>query len=227
MRLSAVALIGAGVAVGTAGQALAATTSGGGYGPPPVTNPSPPGGFSNVVTTVTICQNGGAIGPDPVDQSQLTVFVPAGAFPTCVQITVTAPDLADITPMHDFTDVTGAGIQVTRNGAPYSGTFLKPVTATFRSSRISADSDVLVWNGSAFVTDPDSTDAQGDDSVSFNTDPDFTVEDQDTGTLTKVPGATVPVTGKPLLGEGILAGALLLAGAGGVVASRRRRATTR
>jgi hypothetical protein len=35
--------------------------------------------------------------------------------------------------------------------------------------------------------------------------------------------ATTPVTGKPLMGEGILAGALLALGVGGLGVSRRRR----
>ena len=38
-----------------------------------------------------------------------------------------------------------------------------------------------------------------------------------------VPGATRAGTGKPLLGEGILAGTLLLAGTGGIAYVRRRR----
>jgi hypothetical protein len=55
LRLSAVALIGAAAASGTAAEAFAATpTGGGGYGPPPVTAPARPGGFTAVVTTVTI-----------------------------------------------------------------------------------------------------------------------------------------------------------------------------
>ena len=41
---------------------------------------------------------------------------------------------------------------------------------------------------------------------------------------TAIPGATSAATGKPLLGEGILAGVLLLLGASGLAFARRRRA---
>jgi hypothetical protein len=224
LKLSAIALICAAAAVGTAGHAFAATTTDGGYGPPPVTTPAPPGGFTTVVTTVTSRPAGGTVGAVPVDGAELTVTIPPGAFPTSVQITVTAPDLADITPLPGFINVTGVGVEVTLNGSPYPGTFLKPITATLRSSRITASSDVLVWNGTSFVTDPDSAATSGEASVSFDTDPDFAVASPVSTKPTVVPGATTPVTGEPLLGEGLLAGVLVLAGTGGFVASRRRRA---
>jgi hypothetical protein len=224
LRLSAVALIGAAAASGTAAEAFAATpTGGGGYGPPPVTTPAPPGGFTAVVTTVTIGPAGGTIGPVSVDGTDLTVRIPAGTFPLPATVTVTAPDLSTITRPAGFIAVAGAGIQIALNGAAYPGTFLKPITAIFRSPLITASSDVVVWNGTSFVTDPDSTTTAGVASVSFDTDPDFAVETPVNAKTTPVPGATVPVTGKPLLGEGVLAGALVLAGAGGVAASRRRR----
>jgi DNA-binding beta-propeller fold protein YncE len=223
LRLSAIALIGVAAALGTAGTALAAPAASSGYGPPPVTPPPPPGRFTSVTTTVTVGPGGDTIGPVLVDGTDLTVSVPAGAFPRVVQITITAPDLAVIVPQRGFAVVAGAGILVTLNGSPYPGTFLKPITATFRSSLITASSTVVVWNGSSFVTDPGSTTTPGAATVSFDSDPDFAVESPVSSAKTPVPGATLPVTGKPLLGEGILAGALVMAGAGGVTASRRRR----
>jgi LPXTG-motif cell wall-anchored protein len=41
--------------------------------------------------------------------------------------------------------------------------------------------------------------------------------------MAPVPSATAPVTGEPFLGEGILAGLLLLGGTGAIFTSRRRR----
>jgi hypothetical protein len=213
-------VIGAAAVYGTAGAAAAAT----GYGPLPPPAPAPPGGFTAVVTTVTIGPAGGTIGPVPVDGTALTVTVAPGTFPAAVQITVTAPDLALITPTAGSAVVAGAGIAVTLGGVPYPGTFLKAVNASFGSPKITPLSAVLVWNGTSFVTDPASASAAGTAAVSFDTDPDFAVESPLSTPVTKVPGATVPVTGKPFLGEGILAGGLVLAGAGGVVLSRRRRA---
>jgi hypothetical protein len=219
-KLSVIALIGAAAVCGTAGIAAAATA----YGPPPPPTSVPPGGFTAVVTSVTIGPAGGTIGPVSVDGVDLTIAVPPGTFPAVVQITVTAADLGLITPPAGSTVVAGAGIEVTLNGAPYPGTFLNAVTATFRASTITPSSDVVVWNGTSFVIDPASTTTAGTATVSFDTDPDFAVESPVSTTVSPVPGATVPVTGEPFLGEGILAGGLVLAGAGGVFLSRRRRA---
>ena len=76
-----------------------------------------------------------------------------------------------------------------------------------------------------FVTETDATVTSGVAVVRFDTDPDFAVLSP-TKTMRRapIPGATRPVTGKPLLGEGILAGALLMLGASGIVVGCRRRA---
>lgn len=216
-------MIGMAAVLGTASGAYAATGARSQYGPPaPPVSPAP-GGFTAVVTTVTVGPAGGTIGPVDVDGTSTTVTVPAGAFPTTVTVTITAPDLAAITPTAGFTVVNGAGILVDLSGSPYPGTFLKPLTATFAESRITAASVVVVWNGAAFVTDPDSTAAAGVATVSFDTDPDFAIETPVSVPPTPVPTATVPVTGEPFLGEGIVAGVLILGGVGGVFLSRRRR----
>jgi hypothetical protein len=172
---------------------------------------------------VTIGPAGGTVGPLTVDGCILTVTIPASAFPMSVQITVTAPDLAGIPPQHHRAVVCGAGITVSENGVKFAGTFLKPVTAVFGSPNITAASDVVIWNGTSFVTDPNSTASAGSASVSFDSDPAFAVETPVSTPPTPVPGATVPVTGKPVLGEGIVAGALIIGGAGAIAASRRRR----
>ena len=222
IKLFVMLMLGAAVALGTAGVALA-STGGRQSVPPPVTTPQPPGGFTTVVTTVPIGPAGGVVGPVLVNGAEVTVDVPAGAFAEDVQITITMPDLGAIPPMHGFAVVAGAGVGVSVNGAPYPGTFLKPVTVSFNSPAITAASAVVVWNGSAFVTDPSSTTTAGHASVSFDTDPAFAVESPTTQKAAPVPGATSPVTGQPFLGEGILAGVLLLGGTGGLVMSRRRR----
>jgi hypothetical protein len=223
-KLFAIALLSAAAVCAPAGTALAATSSGSQYGPPGVTTPAPEGGFTTIVTTVTIGPEGGTIGPIAVDGVELTITVPDGAFASPVQITVTAPDLATIPPMTGTTVTAGAGITVSQNGALYPGTFLAPITATFASPHITAGSVVTVWNGSSFVTDPSSTSTAGTASVSFDSDPDFAVMTPVTTPPKRVPGATAPVTGVPVLGEGLLAGGLILGGAGGIAASRRRRA---
>jgi hypothetical protein len=216
------AMLGAAIAWGTAGVAMA-STAGRQSVPPPITTPAPPGGFTAVVTTQTITPAGGTVGPLMVAGAEVTIHVPAGAFPEDVQLTVTAPDLSDIPPTPGYKVVAGVGAEITLNGAHYPGTFLKPVTVTITSPKITASSQVMVWNGSSFVMDPNSTTMAGSASVSFDSDPAFAVESP-TASTTPVPGATSPVTGEPFLGEGILAGVLVLGGAGGLVMSRRRRA---
>jgi hypothetical protein len=215
--------LGIAVAFGTPGAAFAATASRVSYGPPPVPAPVPPGGFSGVITTVTIGPGGGTIGRLAVDDVDFFISIPAGAFRTLVQITVTGADSTVIPAPAGFNVVVAVGIEVTLNGSPYPGTFPKALTAAFRSTRITASSDVMVWNGTSFATDPDSTAAAGVATVSFDTDPDFAVASRVSSKPTPIPGATTPVTGKPLLGEGILAVVLVLAGTGGVAVSRRRR----
>jgi hypothetical protein len=219
LKLSVTALIAGFLTCVSAGGALAATS----YGPlpPPVTVP---GGYTAVVTSVTVGPAGGTIGPVPCDGGLITVTVPAGAFASSVQITITCPNLAGIAPMRHFRDDMGGGIDVTQGGSPFPGTFLKPLTATFGRPDITPASVALVWNGTAFVVDPDSTTVAGASSVGFDSDPDFVIESPVSVSVVTVPHATVPVTGEPFLGEGILAGVLVLGGTGGVFLSRRRRA---
>jgi hypothetical protein len=222
-KLLAVAVIGGAAALAPVGTAFAATSHGGQYGPPPVTTPAPPGGFTTVLTTETIGEEGGTISLE-LPGDDLSIHIPDGAFTEDVQITVTEPDLANIPAPPGTTVVTGAGITVTLDGTTFPGTFLKPITADFFSSHITAASEVTVWNGSAFVTDPSSTSTAGSASVSFDSDPDFAVVTPTAAAAAPVPSATAPVTGVPVLGEGLLAGVLVLGGAAAVAVSRRRRA---
>ncbi len=216
------AMLGTAVALGTAGVASASMV-GKQSVPPPVTNPLPPGGFSAVVTSQTIGPAGGVIGPLAIDGCEVTIFIPAGAFPVDVQIDVTAPDLAAIHPTRGFMVVAGVGVEVSLDGAPYPGTFLKPITIKIGSPRINASSMVGVWNGSGFASDASSMVRAGMATISMDSDPAFIVESPIASEEEPVPGATAPVTGEPFLGEGIVAGLLVLGGAGGIALSPRRR----
>jgi hypothetical protein len=224
-RMMAIATLGSAVlVVANAGGALAAV----GYGPPGPPPPPVPGGYSVVVTSQTVIgPAGGTIGPVNINGVAVTLTIPAGAFPVPVQITLTAPDLAAIGTAGFFghSAVAGVGIQVQENGSPYPGTFLKPLTLTMSSSSITSSSIVVVWNGTAFVAESAATVTAGSATVSFDSDPDFAVlAPSGTGAI---PGATTAATGKPFLGEGILAGLLLLLGATGLGYARRRRAVAR
>ena len=218
-------MLGAAVAWGTAGVALA-STGGRQSAPPPVATPLPPGGFSMVVTDQTITPAGGTVGPVDVAGAEVTVHIPAGAFPADVQIIITAPDLAAIPPAPGFMVVAGVGVGVSMNGAKYQGTFLQPITIDVSSPKITASSEVGAWTGSAFVPDTSSTLTAGMASITMDNDAAFIVQSPTAGKAAPVPGATSPVTGEPFLGEGILAGVLVLGGTGGLVMSRRRVKST-
>jgi hypothetical protein len=226
--LTCLAMAGAAACCCTAGPAYAADRSVASYGPPSTHSLTGiPGGYTSVITSVPIGPAGGTIGPLTVNGAMVTITIPAGAFSTTVLITVTQADLGGLAAaMPRYEVVAGVGIQVTVNGQPYAGTFLKPLTATIRSSQITASSVVQVWNGSAFVTDQDSSAAAGVATLSFDTDPYFVVRSPATQVVTAIPGATSSQTGEPLLGEGIAAGGLLLLGSGGLAvggATRRRQ----
>jgi hypothetical protein len=221
-RLAIVTLAGAAMFVTTgAGAALAA----GGYGPPAPVPPTVPGGHCVVVTSQLITPAGGTIGPVTIDRASVTLIVPAGAFPVPVQITLTALNLCAIriAGFRCFKVVAGVGIQVQENGSAYPGPFLKPLSLGISSSSITASSILAVWNGTAFVTDPEFTALSGELKAGFDTDPDFAVLTPACGPTSAIPGATSPVTGKPLLGEGILATVVLMLGASGLEFARRRR----
>jgi hypothetical protein len=223
MELTFIAAISA-VCLAGSGRAAAATRS---YAPPPPTaGLAPPGSYSAVITSQTITPAGGTIGPVVIDGATATLRVPAGAFPVSVQVTITGPKLFAVgdAGTAGYKAVAGVGIQVQRNGSAYRGTFGKPLTLTTRSSSITPSSVVMIWNGTAFVTEPNTTVTSGTAVVRFNTDPDLAVVAPLTTTAAApIPDATKSVTGKPFLGEGILACALIVLGASGLAVGRRMR----
>ena len=222
-RLAVMMLAGAAVLVTTgAGGARAA----GGYGPPAPVPPAVPRGHCAVVTSQTITAAGGTIGPAGINGALVTLTVPAGAFPVPAQVTLTAPDQcgAGAAAVRCFTVVAGVGIQVQENGSAYPGPFPKPLSLAISSPSITASSILAVRNGTALVTDPDMTARPGELTASFGTGSDFAVLTPACRATTAIPGATSAVTGKPLLGEAILAAVLLLLGASGLGFARRRRA---
>jgi hypothetical protein len=210
----------------SAGSVRAATAASN-YGPaPPAASVAPPGGYSAVTTSRTIRPDGGTIGPVTVDGAKITLVIPAAAFPVSVQITMTRPNLPAVgsAGTAGYKAVAGVGIQVRGNGSAYPGTFLVPLTLTIRSSSITSTSVVVVWNGTAFVTEPGITVISGAAVVRFDTDRDFVVLYPLATTTATIPGATRAVTGKRFIEEGILACAVIVLGASGVAVGRRRSA---
>jgi hypothetical protein len=224
LELTFIAAISAVCLAGSVRPAAAA----GNYGPPrPATGVAPPGSYSAVITSQTITPAGGTIGPVVVDGAAVTLVIPAGAFPVSVQITITGPNLFAVgdAGTAGYKAVAGGGIQVQENGSAYPGTFRKPLTLTIRSSSITPSDVAVVWNGTAFVTETDATVASGVSVVRFDTNPDFAVLSPLTTTAAApIPDATKSVTGKPFIGEGILACVLIVLGASGLAAGWRKHA---
>ncbi len=209
-----------GVALVTFGLAGAAFA--GGYGPPTPPNPAP-GGFSQVVASQPISSTGGVItGTDGA--SQVSASVPAGDFPSGAQIVLSAPTNLSTT-------VNGAevGFSVSflaSSGQSLSGQSLaSPVTVTIANPDITANSVLYIYSGGTFVPFNGKYSVSAGKIVIWLTqDPTLVVAHASPST------GVVPTsvsTGKPLLGESVIAGGLGLAGVvslgGAVIASRRRR----
>lgn len=175
---------------GLATTADASTAAVGQYGPPPPPATSQPG-FTTVVTSVTVCPDGGIVGPAVVDGASVEVVVQPGTFSTCVQVTIFEGDLSVIrgAVFAGFTAVTAIGVQVTLDGALIQGTFAKPLDLVVRDPGITAASIAATWNGVSLLPYPDVTATAGEMQIFFDTDPDFAVL---TPTSEEEP---VPVTG--------------------------------
>jgi hypothetical protein len=168
-------------AAGTGGLATATVAQAGTsairqYGPPPPPPTSQPG-FTTVVTSVTICPNGGIVGPAVVDGASVELDVPPGAFSTCVQITIFEGDLTVIrgAVFTGFTAVTAIGVEATLNGAEIQGTFAHPLDLIVRDPGITASSIAATWNGVSLLPYPDVTVTAGEMQIFFDTDPDLAV----------------------------------------------------
>lgn len=160
------------------------------YGPPP---PPPAGspGFVTVLTSVTICPQGGIIGPGTVDGATVAIIVPPGAFTTCVQITIFRGNLA-LLRSHVFRGFilnTAVGVIVTINGHVFPGHFLKAPTLVIRSPQLTAATIAALWDGISLRVFANAAAAAGVLRITFTSDPFFAV-------LTPKPQApTIPVTG--------------------------------
>jgi len=215
-RLAIVMLACAIMAVAGAGGTRADRSSG-----PPARAPEVPGGYDTVVTSQPVTSAGGTIGPISVDGLPVTLNVPAGAFSDQLQVTLTAPDLARIgdAGFRGYAAVGGVGVLVQKNGSKYQGKFAKKLSLSIVSRSINSLSVVVMWNGTAFVTEPGATVRSGSATVRFDSDPNFAVL-----ASKKIQGATGAATGKPFLGDAILAETLLLLGIGGLAYALRWRA---
>jgi hypothetical protein len=134
------------LAIAIAGQLPAQAV----YGPPPP--PPAPGGYTAVVTSVTVGPAGRQISVR-VGVCLATLTIPPGTFKTPVQVTITAPTVQDIGDggHPGFRAVCGVGILIQVNGKPYTGTFGHSLTLDISGVVIKPGARVAVWNGKRFV----------------------------------------------------------------------------
>jgi hypothetical protein len=193
-----------------------------GYGAPPAAPPAAPtttgapAGFTTVLTTVAIGPAGGT-----VSAGGITVTIPAGDFTVTTDVSILLGTLNALTglPAGD-TPVEAVGVVFTQGGAKVTGAFATPITVSVANGAITtADTlDVYLASSGTYVpvtASPNvtgNTVVAGDDTFHVTADPYVVILAVPTTSAAVVPGATVPVTGVPVVSEGLLGGLLIAAG---------------
>jgi len=118
------------------------------YVPPPTSTP-PPGGYTAVVTSVTVGPAGARIGPVRIEGLLVTLTIPPGTFTTQVQITLTAPNLHGVIEP-GFRAIGGVGVLIEVNGKPYTGSFGHQLTLDISGAGINSRDHLAAWNGKTF-----------------------------------------------------------------------------
>ena len=165
-KLATVALGAATLAIANAGQLPAQAA----YGPPPPP-PNAPGGYTAVVTSVTVGPDGRVIGPVEIDGCKVALTVPRGTFTTPVQITVTAPTVQGVGDggHPGYLPVCGVGVLVQVKGKPYTGNFAHPLIPDISGPGITSGDRVGEWNGTEFkfISSPEAGDTGSEDFALF------------------------------------------------------------
>lgn len=230
IRLAGAAIAAVGLVVVPAGAVLAAPA--GGYGPTAPTGAAgAPGGYTTVLATRTVGPGGGTV-LVTVPGAVARITVPAGAFAASVQVEVTGPRLTEVTAglsavgFPGYAALAGLGVKVlTSSGQPITGSFARPVQITLVASSLrSAGEKVLRLDGPVAASVMPAVTSAGQVSFTITADPDIAVIDPTVVATGTVPGATATHTGKPFVGETVLAGLLLVAGAGALTVAGRRYA---
>ncbi len=203
-----------------------AFAAGSGYGAPPAVGTST-GAFYSVVSVTDVNGATGGHATATVHGASVTLDVPPGEFSGTVQAVFSTGDLAAIgTGGFGGTSVTAFGVQLDQNGHKLPGPFSPPLTVTVTDSAITSSSVVYLESGTSFVRASGWTTSAGKATGTITTDPDFLIDTPApavTPVGVAIPGATTATTGKPFLGEGLLAAALAAIGGFGAFRWRRQR----
>jgi hypothetical protein len=217
LTIAATPAFGAGTGYGGGGG------GGGGTG----TTPGAPPGFTTVLTSQTVQPSGGTVSAGGV-----SVDIPAGTFSVPTEAVLSQGSTSSITGLPaGATGVLAIGISFLQNGTKVTGTFPSPVKVTISNSSVSSADSLYVYDASSggyipASQDPDIADisvANGTVSFEITADPYLAVLHTASTASSTVPGATTTTTGVPVLGETLLGGLLIAAGA--LLALRLRRRT--
>jgi hypothetical protein len=227
--IAQVLVLAAGLSFVSFTPAFGAGTS---YAPPPGGTPGAPGtsgapsGFTSVLTTQVVGPAGGTVSAGGV-----TVTVPAGAFTVPTDVSILMGTTSALTGLPGGSRATLAvGMVFTQNGEKVTGTFPTPIAVTIANSAITSADQLYVFQASSGTFVPATSDPNisgitvANGTVTFNVtaDPYLAVLSLASTTSAVVPGATVPITGAPVLTEGLVGGLLIAAGL--LLAWRLRRA---
>ncbi len=205
------------VAVGFTLLAIQSVAFAAGAGYAPTTPPATPTGVSGtVVSTCTVQPSGGPC-TATVDGLAISVTIPPGDFTIPTQILFST----GVTPTGVSGTVVGAfGLSVVQNGSKLTGTFSPAATLHVTDSAIGVGDSLYVDTNTGFTPTATATTA-GSITSTFDSDPNYAVVAP--VSVTAVPSATTPVTGKPFLLEELVAGLLVSVGAFGLILLRLKR----
>ena len=222
-KLAGGAAVAGVVLLGSSGVAFAA---GSGYGGAPPA-PGGTGSFSTVVSVKDISGATGGTAAATVHGATVNMYVPAGDFSGTVQAVFSSGDLTTIgTGGFGGKAVTAFAVQIDQDGHKLPGPFAEPLKVTVTDPAISASSVVYIEVGGAFVRATGWTVSNGTATGVITTAPDFLIDTPAPSSVpvgVAIPGATTATTGKPFLGEGLLAAALAAIGGFGAFGWRRQR----
>lgn len=214
LRVIAMAVLGVGFTMVLASPAGAAGDNYTIQLPPPPTPAPIPTPTGCPTGTPVVSQSVGATGGTvsaPVGGSNVSVNVPAGAFPNGVLVVITLGPAPAVVPVGDAL-VLQFGVNFCVNGVKYQGTISPPVTVTVSNPAIHPGQTLFIQEGSSLVP-VQATISNGSLVVTVTSDPNFVLVAASAAPgATAIPGATTVVTGKPFLGEGLIAGGLVLLG---------------
>jgi hypothetical protein len=207
-------------------------------------------GFISIVTTQAVTNAGGTVSGS-ANGATAAVTVPGGATTNGanVEISTGIPDTINAAPGNTVVADFSVALVDQSSGLKMAGPFTPPISLTITDPSILAtDTVVMVTAPGQTTTVSGATVAAGTATVTFTNDPNFAVISSaataTTPTTTPaspaspgspaspsaatpaISGATSVVTGKPFLGEGLLASLLVLSGLvvfGTIVWRRRRR----